>query len=342
MDGGILALVKKHIYIYSPSSAVRDKASFKRGVKRLQALGYAVEIDVAALAKYQRFAGDDETRLAAISRAAASGADVALISRGGYGMTRILPAINYKALAKAVEAGTRFVGLSDFTALQMALLAKTGAITWAGPALGEDFGVPGEPDDIMEACFDDLISGQGEGAGWTLPRLKTPSATNSIAGSGRNTTASDTFSVKDAVLWGGNLAVLASLVGTPYMPAIKGGILFIEDVGEHPYRVERILTQLLHAGVLAQQKAVIFGQFTNYKLVPGYDSGFSLQSVADWLQSRIKGRVLTGLPFGHVATKVLLPVGAKISLVVEARDAFLLWGHQHQQPHDHHGQGHPQ
>ena len=75
--------MKKHIYIYSPSSAVRDKAAFKRGVKRLQTLGHEVEIDEAALATHQRFAGDDATRLAAISRAAASGAHIALISPGG-------------------------------------------------------------------------------------------------------------------------------------------------------------------------------------------------------------------------------------------------------------------
>ncbi|MCB1987329.1 MAG: LD-carboxypeptidase, partial [Burkholderiaceae bacterium] len=81
----------RHIYIYSPSSAVRDKAAFRRGVKRLQALGHEVEIDPDALATHTRFAGDDATRLAAIHRAAASGADVALISRGGYGLTRILP-----------------------------------------------------------------------------------------------------------------------------------------------------------------------------------------------------------------------------------------------------------
>ena len=122
--------------------------------------------------------------------------------------------------------------------------------------------------------------------------------------------------------------MLAALVGTPYLPAVKGGVLFIEDVGEHPYRLERMLTQLLHAGVLAQQKAIIFGQFTNYKLVP-HDKGFKLPTVVAWLQSQVKARILTGLPFGHVATKVLLPVGATISLVVENRDAFLLWGHQH-------------
>lgn len=316
--------MKKHIYIYSPSSAVRDKASFKRGVKRLQALGHEVEIDEAALASHQRFAGDDETRLASIHRAAASGADVALISRGGYGLTRILPGINYKVVAKAIAKGTRFVGLSDFTAFQTAVLAKTGAVTWAGPALGEDFGTEADPDDIMEACFYDLITGQGEGAGWQLPKF----AISSIDGSADVSVATTAFRIKDAVLWGGNLAILSSLVGTPYLPVVKGGILFLEDVGEHPYRVERMLTQLLHAGVLAQQKAVIFGQFSNYRLVP-HDKGFKLATVVAWLQSQIKARVLTGLPFGHVATKVLLPVGCKITLAVEGRDAFLLWGHQH-------------
>ncbi len=321
---GILAAVKKHIYIYSPSSAVRDKASFRRGIKRLQSLGHEVEVDADALTSHQRFAGDDDTRLAAIHRAAASGADVALISRGGYGLSRILSGINYKAVAKAVAGGTRFVGLSDFTAFQMAVLAKTGAVTWAGPALGEDFGTEGTPDDIMEACFDDLITGQGEGTGWQLPKA----AMHSIAARAHETGATDTFSINNAVLWGGNLAMLSSLVGTPYLPAVKGGVLFLEDVGEHPYRLERMLSQLLHAGVLAQQKAVIFGQFSNYKLVP-HDKGFKLPTVINWLQSQVKARVLTGLPFGHVATKVMLPVGHKITLAVEGRDAFLLWGHQH-------------
>ena len=341
--------MKKHIYIYSPSSAVRDKASFQRGVKHLKALGHDVEVDEAALAKCQRFAGSDTTRLAAIHRAAASGADVALISRGGYGLTRILADIHYKALAKAIDKGTQFVGLSDFTALQMAVLAKTGAVTWAGPALGEDFGTTALPDDIMQACFDDLITGQGEGTGWQVPKAKllnvtksatgttadttadtaNKTATDSIAATPSKTSPSSDFVIKNTTLWGGNLTILTSLIGTPYFPAIKGGVLFVEDVGEHPYRVERMLTQLLHAGVLAQQKAIVFGQFSNYKLVPGYDSGFNLAGVAARLQSQVKARILTGLPFGHVATKVLLPVGASTTLAVEGRDAFLLWGHQH-------------
>jgi muramoyltetrapeptide carboxypeptidase len=300
-----------HIYIFSPSSAVRDKAAFRRGLRRLQAQGHQVEVDEAALSSHMRFAGDDEQRIAAIGRAASSGADVALISRGGYGITRILPALPYIAIAKAIDKGMQFVGLSDFTAFNQAVFSKTGRITWQGPALGADFGTPAEPDDIMQACFDDLLLEQGEGTGWQRPALESDSR----------------VTVKDATLWGGNLTVLTSLLGTPYFPQIKAGVLFLEDVGEHPYRIERMLTQLLHAGVLAQQKAVVMGQFSNYKLVPTHDKGFKLTTVVSWLRSQIKAPVLTGLPFGHVATKVLLPVGAKVDLVAEKRDALLVWGH---------------
>lgn len=321
----------KHIYIYSPSGAVRDTAAFKRGVRRLQSLGHEVEVDRDALSSHLRFAGDDATRLAAIHRAAASGADVAMISRGGYGLTRILSGIHYKKIAKAIERGTQFVGISDFTALQLALLAKTGSTTWAGPALCEGFGVGGSPkqghvggadvpDDIMEACFDDMLTGQGEGTGWRQNREHLTTTTGSIA------MPDCAPYVCKGTLWGGNLTMLASLVGTEYLPNIKGGILFLEDVGEHPYRIERLLTQLLHAGVLSQQKAVLMGQFTEFKLTP-HDRGYKLQKVYDWLSSQIKAPVVTNLPYGHVATKVLLPVGSKTKLVVEGRDAMLFWGH---------------
>ena len=303
-----------HIYIFSPSSAVRDKAAFKRGVKRLQAQGHQVEIDEAALSSSMRFAGDDDTRLNAITRAAASGADIALISRGGYGLTRLLTQLPYKAIAKAIDKGTQFVGLSDFTAFQLAVYAKTQRITWQGPALGEDFGPEHEPDDIMQDCFDDLCLEQGEGTGWRMP---VDAHTRADA---------KPVKVNNAVLWGGNLAVLTSLLGTPYFPKVKGGVLFLEDVGEHPYKIERMLTQLLNAGVLQQQKAIVFGQFTAYKLV-AHDKGFKLKTVIDRLRAQLKIPVLTGLPFGHVPTKVLLPIGAKVDLATEGRDAFLVWGH---------------
>jgi muramoyltetrapeptide carboxypeptidase len=337
-----------HIYVYSPSSRVIDKAAFKRGIKRLENLGHEVEIDADALTGHLRFAGDDATRIAAFSRAAASGADVALTARGGYGISRILGGIDYKAVAKSIQKGTLFVGYSDFTAFQCALLAKTGASSWSGPSVCGDFGQivekDGSPDCIMEACFDDLLVGQGEGAGWRMPIEKAQNTTINIATQAINTPATSknidkkdprnsgfngSFNIHNATLWGGNLSVLTSVVGTPYLPPVatyKSGILFIEDVAEHPYRIERNLTQLLHAGVLGKQKAIIFGQFTNYTLFPQADKGYKLQSVVDWLRTQVKCPVLTGLPMGHVATKVTLPFGEKVTLAVDGRDALLVWG----------------
>lgn len=302
----------KRIYIYSPSSAVRNKAAVRRGIARLRAMGHEVELDSAAYATHMRFAGDDETRVAAIHRAAASGADVAIITRGGYGLTRLLPAIRYQELARAIDNGMQFVGLSDFTALQSAVLAQVGRTTWAGPAVGEDFGVEPEPDEIMQACFEDLVTHQGEGAGWQLPKAEALAEPLEVKG----------------VLWGGNLAVLTALVGTPWLPRIRGGILFLEDVHEHPYRIERMLSQLLHAGVLGRQKAILLGHFTNWQPVP-HDKGFRLKTVVEWLRGQVDVPVLTGLPFGHVPTKVCLPVGARVDLVAQGRDAFVLWGHRH-------------
>ena len=308
-----------HIYIFSPSGAVRDKAALRRAVKHLTQQGHEVELDPDVLSSEQRFAGDDDTRLLAMARAAASGADVVMLSRGGYGITRLMKKIPYKAIAASIKQGTLWVGHSDFTALQMGLLAKTGAHTWAGPHACADFGSV-TVDDIMQDCFEDMAQGRGEGAGWRLP-------------------ASDLMHLpkramlaENAVLWGGNLSVLCALIGTPYMPVIEDGVLFLEDVAEHPYRIERMLTQLLHAGVLAKQQAIVLGQFTDFKLTP-HDKGYKLDSVVAWLRSQVKVPVLTGLPFGHVSTKLCLPVGQKLSLLREGREAFLLWAHQGHHSH---------
>jgi muramoyltetrapeptide carboxypeptidase len=325
-----------HIYIYSPSGAVRDKAAFKRGTQRLKALGHEVEIDPAALKSVQRFAGDDAERLQSIERAAASGADVALITRGGYGLSRSLPQINYRAVSQSIDQGMLWVGMSDFTAFQAALYAKTQRITWAGPALCADFGCDdcaeghdNAPDDIMEACFDDLVQGVCEGAGWTVPAVDVKSTVKSKVLSEDSARAHSQNAPKSkalkGLLWGGNLAMLTSLLGTPFLPQIKKGILWFEDVAEHPYKVERMLLQWLHSGILAQQSAIVFGQFSSYKLTP-HDKGFKLQTVIDRLRSQLKIPVFTGLPFGHVATKVCLPFGQKVSLLTEGRDALLYWG----------------
>jgi muramoyltetrapeptide carboxypeptidase len=114
---------------------------------------------------------------------------------------------------------------------------------------GHGHAEPVVPDDIMEDCFNDLVTWQGEGTGWRQHAEPRPAQVQGSLAKGE-------WTINNAPLWGGNLTLVSSLLGTPYFPEIKGGVLFLEDVAEHPYRVERMLTQLLHAGVLARQKAV--------------------------------------------------------------------------------------
>ena len=328
-----------NIYIYSPAGAVRDKAAFRRGIKRLTSMGHAVEVDPAALTGFQRFAGDDAERVAAIARAAASGADVALISRGGYGLTRILPDIDYAAIARSAQAGMRWVGFSDFTALQLAAFAQTGAVTWAGPALVADIGAPEEPDDITLDCFDDLIHGHAEGTGWVLGKRQAEQLGADLQRLGLGGEGEGVRLAGHATLWGGNLAVLVSLLGTPYFPQVDGGVLYLEDVGESAYRIERMLTQLQLAGVLARQKAVVLGAFTEMKSTP-HDKGFSLKIAVERLARQLSVPIIPALPFGHVETKVCLPTGACVSLDVIGREVMLLWEHGHDHDHAGHAHGH--
>lgn len=312
------------LILYTPSGVLAQAQPLKRAAKRLTALGFDVAIDDAALARHQRFAGDDETRLAALHRVADAAPSVALATRGGYGLTRLLDRIDWTRMARSVERGTRWVGLSDVTALQLALLAHTKQTSWAGPIACDDFGrseADGGVDEITRDCFLEAMDGSLEAVGF-----RTEAGLDGVEARG--------------TLWGGNLTVLCSLLGTPHFPKIKGGILFLEDVNEHPYRVERMLLQLAQSGVLDAQKAVLLGSFSGWKKSP-LDRGYSMKSVVEALRERVKVPILTGLPFGHVPTKVCLPVGAKAEMMVEGRDVIVAWGHvdHAHDHHDHHGHG---
>ena len=295
--------------IYSPSGVVAKAAAIKLAAKRLGALGFDVQIDESATAKFQRFAGNDDLRLAALHRVAQAAPSIAMASRGGYGLTRLLDRIDWRLLADATARGTRWVGYSDQTALQMGLLAHTKTASWAGPLACDDFGraeADGGLDEVTPDCFREAMSGELEAVGF------------------RTEAGFDGLDVK-GTLWGGNLSVLCSLLGTPHWPKVKGGVLFVEDVNEHPYRVERQLLQLHQAGVLATQKAIVLGDFGNWRKSP-LDRGYNLKAMVAHLRSVCDTPILTGLPFGHVPTKVTLPVGVKIELVVQGREVLMLWG----------------
>ncbi|MGY4828886.1 LD-carboxypeptidase [Sphaerotilaceae bacterium SBD11-9] len=290
--------------LFTPAGVLPKAAPLRLAAKRLGAMGFELSIDEAALARHQRFGGDDETRLAALHRVARQAPGIALASRGGYGLTRLLDRIDWKLLAHSVEHGTRWVGYSDLTALHLGLLAHTGQRSWAGPLACDDFGRE-EVDDITADCFAEAMSGELEAVGF-----RTEAGFDGLQAKG--------------VLWGGNLCVLSTLLGTPHWPKVKGGILFLEDVNEHPYRIERSLLQLHQAGVLDAQKAIVLGAFTEYRKSP-LDRGYTLKTAIEHLRSVTKTPILTGLPFGHVPTKVTLPVGAKVTLLVQARDVLIGW-----------------
>lgn len=296
----------QHLTLFTPAGVVLKAAPLKLAARRLAAQGFEVTVDEAALAKHQRFGGDDQVRLDALHRIAKARPDVALATRGGYGLTRLLDRIDWKLIAKSVAHGTRWVGHSDMTAFQLGLLAHTGAQSWAGPLAVGDFG--GEAvDDITQDCFVEAMTGALEAVGF-----RTEAGFDGLQAKG--------------VLWGGNLCVLNALLATRHFPKVKGGILFLEDVNEHPYRIERSLLQLHQAGVLNAQKAVVLGSFNEFKKSP-LDRGFSLKGVVEYLRSQTKTPILTGLPFGHVPTKVTMPVGAKVTLLVQARDVLMGWDH---------------
>ncbi|NML15476.1 LD-carboxypeptidase [Azohydromonas caseinilytica] len=298
--------------LFSPSGVVAKATPLKRAVKRLTQFGFDVSVDESALARFQRFAGDDDTRLAALHRVAEAAPSIALATRGGYGLTRLLDRIDWPLLARSVEQGTRWVGYSDLTALQLGLLAHAKAESWAGPLALDDFGrdeADGGLDEITPEVFREAMGGELEAVGF------------------RTEAGFDALDAK-GVLWGGNLTVLGSLLGTPHWPKVRGGILFLEDINEHPYRVERMLLQLQQAGVLAQQKAILLGDFGGWKKSP-LDRGYGLKDMVAALRAVCATPILTGLPFGHVPTKLCLPVGRKVQLVVDKRDVFIGWEHGH-------------
>ncbi|MET0268015.1 MAG: muramoyltetrapeptide carboxypeptidase [Duganella sp.] len=291
------------IAIVAPGGYAPDSVALRAGVTRLEQQGFVIHNYYDDDAKYQRFGGTDAARLAQLHAAAADPAvQVVMALRGSYGMSRLLPHIDYRALA---DSGKLFVGYSDFTALQMALMKETGAISFAGPMICDDF-TRAEPDSYtVQQLFDCLRGPQHQ-----------------VHGAVADEVVDNPLLDVNGRLWGGNLAMLTSLLGTPYFPTIDNGILFIEDVGEHPYRIERMLLQLLYAGVFDTQRALVLGEFTAYK-AGAFDNGYDFAAMLAYLRERLPLPVLTGLPFGHVKRRATLPFGGMARLESQAR-AFAL------------------
>lgn len=281
-------------HLIAPSGYCINQQAALRGVQRLTDAGHQVENDEVIRRRFQRFAGTDAERLADVNSLASltSPDTIVMPVRGGYGASRLLDRIDWQALASRQQRDPLLIcGHSDFTAIQAGLLAQSNVITFSGPMLAANFGA-------------ETLNTFTEQHFWLA--LRKAQFTVEWQGDGPQCDAQGT-------LWGGNLAMLISLIGTPWMPTIDKGILVLEDVNEHPFRVERMLLQLEYAGILNRQSAIVLGSFSG--AAPNeYDAGYSLESVYAFLRSRLSVPLITGLDFGHEQRTVTLPIGANATL----------------------------
>ncbi|EMA6272319.1 muramoyltetrapeptide carboxypeptidase [Salmonella enterica] len=281
-------------HLIAPSGYCINQQAALRGVQRLTDAGHQVENDEVIRRRYQRFAGTDAERLADVNSLASltSPDTIVMPVRGGYGASRLLDRIDWQALASRQQRDPLLIcGHSDFTAIQAGLLAQANVITFSGPMLAANFGA-------------ETLNTFTEQHFWLA--LRKAQFTVEWQGDGPQCDVQGT-------LWGGNLAMLISLIGTPWMPTIDKGILVLEDVNEHPFRVERMLLQLEYAGILNRQSAIVLGSFSS--AAPNeYDAGYSLESVYAFLRSRLSVPLITGLDFGHEQRTVTLPIGANATL----------------------------
>ena len=289
------------IGLFAPSGVV-DSARMNAAVAALTARGYRVSSAPDTDKQWRYFAGTDEQRLASFHAMLADDSiDAMMMVRGGYGWSRLLHRVDWDAVAASVKS---FVGFSDFTAFSLAALAKANLITFAGPGAAVDFGGAEDTAEtrrdhaFLEAHCWPVLAGEPVSAG--------PFA--------------DGFAYHPRIisgpLWGSNLSLLAHLAGTPYMPDIVGGILFVEEIGEQPYAIERMFLQLFHAGILQKQKAILLADFSDCEPEAGRFA-YAMEHVVDTLRTMLPIPVLTGLPFGHVARKLTLPFGAPARLSID-------------------------
>lgn len=281
-------------HLIAPSGYCINQDAAQRGVQRLLESGHQVENQTIIPRRQQRFAGTEAQRLYDINSLVNLQGEnnIVLAVRGGYGASRLLESIDWQGLAKRQQQDPLLIcGHSDFTVIQLGLLALHNVVTFSGPMLAGNFGAP-ELDPFTVEHF------------WRA--LKNPTYSVEWQGNGPHWSC-------EGQLWGGNLAMLVSLIGTPWLPQIDGGILVLEDINEHPFRVERMLLQLYYAGILERQSAVILGSFTG--AAPNdYDAGYSLETMVDFIRSRLDIPVITGLDFGHEQQTVTLALGAQAIL----------------------------
>ena len=279
------------IAVISPAGPP-DKKRFQAGLRELRRWGYEVATGKYADHKHAYFSGNDDERLEDLIWAFSDPSIKAIIcSRGGYGSGRLLSRIPYDL----VTANPKFfVGFSDVTALSWAIFAKTGLITFSGPTIGEiGDGLP----EIALRTFQALI-GPREPPDPLWNESLQPLKPGSAAGP----------------LFPGCLSMIVTLLGTPYMPDLSGAILLIEDVGEKPYRIDRMLTHLKNAGILEQISALLVGTMQDCWPKKNRGHHLTLEEILLHLTASHPIPIYTGIPYGHHPDRLTLPIGARAEI----------------------------
>lgn len=290
--GDLIALV-------SPASPIADPSRIEKAVRYLEGLGYRVRTGEHVTSTHGYLAGSDRDRAADLHAMFADRAVRAIFCiRGGYGTPRLLPYLDYGLIRKNPKI---FAGYSDITALELAFYRKTGLMTFHGPMAGVD--LAGAPDPFTEEMFWSMLASTTKRGPIRLPG-PLPRALHAGVARGR--------------LLGGNLALVCATLGTPYMPDLREAVLFLEDISEEPYRIDRMLTQLRNAGILRRTAAILTGQFTDCIPQDATKPSLSLAEILNETATLSGRPFLAELPFGHESPKMTLPVGLRVRIDAEA------------------------
>ena len=297
--------------LIEPASATDDPFDLTLIEEGIRAMGLVPKRAAHLLGRFGYLSGSDKDRAADVNAMFADPSVKAIFAvRGGWGCARILPYLDWRVIGANPKL---LIGYSDITALHMAIAAKAGFTTIHGPNAASAWGKASVAS-FREVAFD----------GGT-PLYANPVATDDRLVQRKWRTPVLGRGKASGHLLGGNLTVLTALVGTPYLPDFTGAILFLEDVDEAEYRIDRMLTQLGQAGILGEVAGVVFGQCTDCRArVGGGYGGFTLGDVLRQHIGTLGVPAFEGAYFGHIADQFSLPVGARAEIDADAGTIRLL------------------
>lgn len=281
------------IGIIGASGAVRVEGAVSRAVEYAQQLGFKVKLGESANAKYGYLSGTDELRAQDVNAMFMDDeVDAIMCLRGGYGTTRMLDRLDYEAIAAHPKI---FIGLSDITAMHIAMLQKSGLCTFHGPMPMSDW-----LEDMHPFTYEGLMKtvGSAAPAGELVNHPEYPARKTINSGS------------VEGMLVGGNLMLITSLLGTPYELDTKGRILFIEEIDEHTYCIDRMLTQLRLAGKFDDCAGVVFGDF-NHCEIEFKNYAFTIEEIIRDVVAPSGKPIFMGVQSGHCIPKLTLPLGTR-------------------------------